>query len=254
MEFPGFFVKAAFATALAIGLADCAPKADTGQGPVVLAPASLQGALDEVAHLWSQQDNPAPVLSFAATPALARQISGGAPADLVITADPQWMDWLDGQGLIEAGTRRDLLGNRLVVVRRFGAQQARLNALADTARLALAEPGSVPAGRYAKAALVSLGLWTGLADNVVPAESVRAALALVERGEAELGIVYASDALASDKVEIVEALAPQSHPPIRYFVALVARSGHRDAAEFARFLASEAAQSKFAEHGFEAMQ
>ncbi len=240
-------------TATALCLANCAPEADTLNGPVVLAPASLEGVLEDVAGIWTGQGNPAPVLSFAGTPALARQIAGGAPADLVITADPQWMDWLGERELLRAGTRADLLGNRLVVVRKAGAQQAQLAALRDHERLALAEPESVPAGRYAKAALGSLGLWTGLADNIVPTENVRAALALVARGEAELGIVYASDALSSDTVEIVQYLPPQSHPPIRYPLAITASSRHLAAADFAQFLASREAQAKFAEHGFVAL-
>lgn len=232
----------------------CAPDKKPGDGPdngpIVLAASSLQGALEEVAQQWTAQGHPPPILSFSATPALARQIANGAPADLVITADAQWMDWLEEQGFLREGTRRDLLGNRLVLVRPSGGLSTTLDTLSPGQRLALAEPGSVPAGRYAKASLVALGQWDRVAGQVVPAENVRAALALAERGEVELAIVYASDAKASSGVEIAGQLPPESHPPIRYPLAVVAASDHADSAAFAAYLASEEAMAIFAEYGF----
>ena len=198
------------------------------RGPLVLAASSLQEALEEAGAAWAAEGHAAPVLSFAATSALARQVEQGAPADLFVSADEEWMDTLADGNLLRPGTRIDLLSNRVV----------------------LAEPNAVPAGKYARAALASLGEWQGVADNVVPAENVRAALALVERGEAPLGVVYATDALASDKVEVVRELPESSHPPIRYPVAILAASESPDAAGFLAFLSSAKAKAIFAKHGF----
>lgn len=219
------------------------------RGPVVLAASSLQEALEEVGAAWEEQGHPAPVLSFAGSSALARQIEQGAPADLFISADEEWMDTVEAKELLRPGTRADLLGNQLVVIAPLGGKADALPALGD-GRLALADPEAVPAGRYAKAALESLGLWDDLADNVVPAENVRAALAFVERGEAALGIVYATDAKASTKVRVVEQLPEGSHPPIRYPAAVLAASTHPDAAAFRAFLASDGARRIFTQRGF----
>jgi molybdate transport system substrate-binding protein len=243
------FLRLACALLLLPLAGSCAPQ--TEAGPVVLAAASLTEALEQVADAWAADGHARPVLSFAGTPALARQVEGGAPADIVVFADTQWMDVLARRGLIDPATRRDLLGNRLVLVKPAGGPSVTLETLGE-GRLALADPGSVPAGRYARASLESLGLWSALAGRVVPAENVRAALALVERGEVELGIVYASDALVSDGVEQVASLPADSHPPIRYPVAVLAASEHRDSASFAAFLSSEEALAIFSQHGFEA--
>lgn len=228
----------------------CGQDIKPDDGPIVLAPSSLQGALEEAAQQWTAQGHAPPVLSFSATPALARQIANGAPADLVITADAQWMDWLEQRDFVREETRRDLLGNRLVLVRPVGGLARTLATLAPGEKLALAEPGSVPAGRYAKAALIALGQWDRIAAQVVPTENVRAALALVERGEVELAIVYASDAQASLGVEIAALLPPESYPPIRYPLAVSGASTHADSAAFAGFLASGEAMTIFASHGF----
>lgn len=223
--------------------------AAAGKGPVVLAAASLQEALTEASAAWSARGHAAPVLSFAGTSALARQVEQGAPADLFFSADEEWMDTLEGEGLLRAGTRGDVLSNRLVVI---GPRDSAAKGLADLGRgrLALADPDAVPAGKYARAALEHLGLWQGLAPRIAPAENVRAAMALVERGEAPLGIVYATDALASDKVRVVETLPGDSHPPIRYPVAVLAASSHPDSAALRAFLASPEAARIFAKHGF----
>jgi molybdate transport system substrate-binding protein len=222
---------------------------DGARGPVVLAASSLQESLEEVADAWAAEGHAAPVLSFAASSALARQVEQGAPADLFVSADEEWMDTLAGQGLLRTGTRTDLFSNRLVLIAKAGGTVRSLAELGD-GRLALADPDAVPAGKYAKAALESLGQWQAVEARVAPAENVRAALALVERGEAPLGIVYATDALASDAVEVIETFPESSHPPIRYPAAVLADSKHPDAAAFLAFLSSDAARQIFAKHGF----
>jgi molybdate transport system substrate-binding protein len=233
----------------AAAVAACNSPATDERGPVVLAAASLQEALSEAAAAWEAAGHAKPVLSFAATSALARQIEQGAPADLFISADEDWMDSLQDAGQLQAGTRRDLLTNRLVLVAARGGAVANLEALGD-GKLALADPAAVPAGKYARAALESVGQWADLADNVVPAENVRAALALVERGEAPLGIVYSTDALASDGVEVVDTLPASSHPPIRYPGAILAASRNSDAKAFLIFLASPQAGRIFRKYCF----
>ena len=218
-------------------------------GPVVLAASSLQESLEAVGEAWAAGGHAPPVLSFAASSALARQVEQGAPADLFVSADEEWMDTLEAHGLLRGGTRSDILTNRLVLVATKGGSVRGLADLGD-GRLALADPGSVPAGRYAKAALESRGQWPALQGNVVPAENVRAALALVARAEAALGIVYATDAIASDEVEVLETFPEASHPPIRYPVAVLAGASHPDAQAFLAFLRSDEAGRIFARHGF----
>lgn len=246
---PAFPFRLAWLLILLLPLSACWNPAETPEGPVVLAAASLQEVLEDAAEAWQAEGHAAPVLSFAASSALARQVIHGAPADLYISADAEWMDEVERQGLLRPGTRGDLAGNALVVIRPKGAGPVTLARLGD-APLALADPAAVPAGRYARASLEHLGLWRGLQDNVVPAENVRSALALVERGEAALGVVYATDALASDKVEVVERLPAASHPPIRYPVAVLAASSHPDAEAFRTFLASEEGRRLFERRGF----
>ncbi|KPL68031.1 molybdenum ABC transporter substrate-binding protein [Erythrobacter sp. SG61-1L] len=233
-----------------------AQKEEAG-GPIVLAAASLQESLEEAADAWAKEGHPRPVLSFAATSALARQVQQGAPADLFISADEEWMDTLEDEKLIEPGTRRTLLGNSLVLIKP-AASDARFD-LADRpgllvalskGPLALADPEAVPAGKYAKAALASLGLWGDVEGKIVQAENVRAALALVERGEAALGVVYGSDAMASDKVRIIATFPADSHPPILYPIGQIKASTNPEAAAFREFLASGAAMTIFERHGF----
>jgi molybdate transport system substrate-binding protein len=229
------------------------------RGPVVLAAASLQESLTEAANAWAAKGHAKPVLSFAASSALARQAIAGAPADLFLSADEEWMDAVAKAGLLRAGTRTTLLGNRLVLIapvssklRLTPARGFALNKALGTGRLALADPDAVPAGKYAKAALTHLGVWAGVAAKVAPAENVRAAMALVERGAAPLGIVYTTDARASKAVRIVGTFPAASHPPIRYPVALLKASRHKDAAGFRAFLLSKQGRAIFARHGFSA--
>ena len=238
------------ALAAALALAACAQPRDTG--PVVLAAASLQGPLDEIADQWERSGHQRPVLSYAGSQVHARQLQAGAPADLVLLADREWMDMLAGGGYLADASRRDLVSNAMVIVRPVGAASAGstpAGALAGE-RIAMGEPETVPAGRYGKAALVSLGLWDNVAPRVIPAESVRAALVLAERGEVDAAIVYASDAAASDRVRVAARLPESAHSPIRYPAARLRTSRHREAASFLEHLVSPEAGAIFARHGF----
>lgn len=225
--------------------------------PVVLAAASLQESLTAAADAWVARHHARPLLSFAASSALARQIESGAPADLFISADEAWMDDVAAHGLIRRGTRRSFLANRLVLV--APAATARPVAIAPgfplarllgTGRLAMGEPTSVPAGKYGRQALTRLGIWAAVAPKVAGAENVRAALALVERGEAPFGIVYASDARASRAVRVAGVFPAGSHAPITYPVAQLTASTAPEADAFRRFLVSPAGTSIFARYGF----
>jgi molybdate transport system substrate-binding protein len=225
--------------------------------PLVLAAASLQESLTATADAWAKAGHPPPVLSFAGSSALARQIEAGAPADLFISADEDWMDAVERKGLIVPGTRATFLGNRLVLVapnsRRAPVALHPKAAFAKTLAsgpLAMADVGSVPAGKYGKASLTSMGLWPAVEPHVVQADNVRAALALVERGAAPLGIVYATDARASPKVKIVGVFPDDSHPPIRYPIARLKTSTSPDAEGFRRFLISARGKAIFAGYGF----
>lgn len=238
--------------ALAIG---AAPRADP---PVVLAAASLQESLDAAADAWAKTGHPRPIVSFAASSTLARQVEAGAPGDLFVSADEEWMDALAAKGLLAAGTRADLVGNRLVVVEPAGrhsvipSRGVRLARVLAAGPLAMADPDSVPAGKYGKAALEKLGAWNAVAAHVVRAENVRAALALVERGAAPFGIVYLTDAKASSRVRVAGMFPRASHPPILYPIARLARSSNPQAEQFRRFLLSARGQAIFARYGFSA--
>jgi molybdate transport system substrate-binding protein len=238
-------------------LAACGQSGSAPKPLTVLAASSLQEALQAEADAWAGQDHPRPVLAFAASSALARQVASGAPADLFLSADEAWMDSAQKAGALRPGTRRDLLGNAIVLIApKTSPAKVDLSvpaslgtALAD-GRLAMADPDTVPAGKYGKAALTWLGVWDGLAGKVVRGENVRAALALVESGEAPLGIVYATDAAASAKVRVVATFPAASHPPIRYPMAVLAGSTNPQAESFAKFLASAKGRAIFARYGF----
>ena len=232
---------------------------EEARGPVVLAPSSMQEALQDAADQWAGDERPAPVISFAATSAQARHLIEGAPADLFVSADEAWMDRVAQAGRIDRDSRVDIAGNRLVLVAPVDQAeplelhpQAVLGALGGDGRLAMADPDTVPAGRYGEAALASLGLWQALGDRITASENVRAALVLVERGEAPLGLVYASDAAASDKVEVVSEIPQESHPPVHYSLALVAGSDSAEARAFRDFLLSSPGSAIFTAHGFSA--
>jgi molybdate transport system substrate-binding protein len=225
---------------------------------IVFAAASLKTALDALAAPLLGTTGIRMRTSYAATSTLARQIEEGAPADLFISADEDWMNYVAERHLIREDSRVDLLGNRLVLVAPASAPIALtitrgfgLRAALGDGRLVVADPASVPAGKYARAALVSLGVWDSVASRLAPAENVRAALVLVDRGEAPLGIVYRTDAAADAGVIVVDTFPESSHPPIVYPAAII-RTASPAAARVLGFLRSEAARVVFEAQGFSA--
>jgi len=227
------------------------------RGPLVLAAASLQEAMTAAANAWAAQRHARPVLSFAASSALARQIRSGAPADLFVSADEEWMDDVEKAGFVQRGSRADMAGNRLVLIAparaplrlRITRGMPIARALGGS-RLAMANPDSVPAGKYGRAALTALGVWPDVANRLALGDNVRSALTLVERGEARLGIVYATDARASKAVVLVDSFPAGSHAPIRYPLARLSASRNPEAEGFRRFLLSRAGQDILARYGF----
>jgi len=224
---------------------------------IVLAASSLTDALNEIGPAFSAATHHGVKLSYAASSALAKQVEAGAPADVFVSADTEWMDYLQTRQLIDTGTRRNVLGNRLVLISPADstvtlkiAPHFGLARLLGDGRLATGNPDSVPVGKYAKAALTNLGVWTEVQDKVAAADNVRAALALVARGEAPLGIVYRTDALVEKKVRIVAEFPKESHDPIIYPAATLAKA-HEGAADFVKFLSSPAAQAVFKKYGFD---
>ncbi len=238
-------------------LAAIAVPARAQSGPLtVFAAASLTDAMRAITQAWEAAGHPAVRLVVAASSTLARQIEQGAPADLFLSADEPWMDYLQQRNLIQDATRTSPLGNRLVLIApadRPGVvdltQAAMLARLGTAGRLAVGDPSSVPAGIYAQAALRTLGLWDSLAPRLARAETVRAALLLVERGEAPLGIVYATDAAISPGVRVVADFPAGSHPPITYPFALTRRAGP-DAAAFLAFATGPEAAAIYRRLGF----
>ncbi|WP_103256756.1 molybdate ABC transporter substrate-binding protein [Tabrizicola aquatica] len=221
----------------------------------VFAAASLKTALDQVAADFTQATGTPVTLSYAGSPALARQIAQGAPADLFLSASTEWMDDLAARGLIQPASRRDLLGNRLVLIGPPDAAPVILSpdldlpALLAGGKLSMALVDAVPAGQYGKEALTTLGLWSFVEKDVVQSDNVRAALHLVALGEAPLGIVYASDAAAEPRVAVLATFPADSHRPITYPAALTATAGP-EAAAFLDHLASPQALRQFTAHGF----
>ena len=246
---------AAIVSMLAISLH--APARATEGQITVFAAASLKDALDAIAAQWQGETGKTAAISYAGSPALAKQIEEGAPADLFISADLAWMDYLAERNLIKAETRSDLLGNRIVLIAPQDSTAAAtiapgfdLAGLLGAGRLAIADPAAVPAGKYAKAALEALGVWAAVEGKLAPTENVRAALALVAYGEAPLGIVYATDARAEPAVRVLDTFPEDTHPPIVYPAALVAASSNPDVAAFLDYLKSAAAQTVFEKLGF----
>jgi molybdate transport system substrate-binding protein len=223
---------------------------------LVFAAASLTDALQEVDAAFTARTGTAVKASFAASSVLAKQIEAGAGADVFLSADSEWMDYLEKRGLLKSGSRRDLLGNALVLIAPADstvkikiAPGFDVASALDGGRLATGDPDSVPAGLYARAALTKLGVWEKVADRLARAENVRAALAYVARGEAPLGIVYRTDALAERRVRVVDVFPADSHPPISYPLALTARA-RPDAVRYSEFLSGEAARAIFLRYGF----
>ncbi len=226
--------------------------------PLVLAAASLQESMTAAAEAWAKQGHAKPTISFAASSALARQVEAGAPADLFVSADEDWMNELATKNLIVAATRVTFLGNRLVVAAPAGSTvripvrpPVALARVLTAGPLAMADT-AVPAGKYGQASLEKLGVWAQVSPKVVRAENVRATLALVERGAAPLGIVYATDAKASAKVRIAGVFPENTHPAITYPVARLKASTNPEAEAFRRFLVSRAGKAIFVRHGFSA--
>ena len=254
------FTRIVQAIAIVAGLLAGGAGAACAQGKdlLVFAAASLKNALDEINTAFERERGQKATTSYAASSALARQIESGAPADIFISADLDWMDYVDTRKLVKSETRTNLLGNKIVLIAPSNSAASLTiapnfplaQALGNDGRLAMADVNSVPAGKYGKAALEKLGVWASVQNRVAPAENVRAALLLVSRGEAPLGIVYQTDAAADRNVKILGAFPADTHPPIVYPVAVTSSSTHADAAGFIDFLRSEEARAVFERQGF----
>jgi molybdate transport system substrate-binding protein len=223
---------------------------------VIFAAASLKNALDDASARWTRTTGRKVAISYAASPALARQIEQAAPADLFISADLDWMDYLADRKLIREASRVNLLGNRLVLVAPKGTSPVAVARGFDLAgalkggKLAMANVDSVPAGKYGKASLEALGVWDSVKGSLAQAENVRAALLLVSRGEAPLGIVYKTDAASEPNVLVAGEFPEDTHPPIVYPAAVTAKSANADADPFLAFLRSSVARPFFEKQGF----
>jgi molybdate transport system substrate-binding protein len=252
----GGLLGLAAATTLIVGLPQPGVNAEGGD-VVVFAAASLKNALDAINAQWQRDTGKKASISYGASPALAKQIEQAAPAQIFISADLDWMDYVAQRNLIKPETRSNLLGNRIVLIAhkdkalpidiKPGFDLAK--ALGD-GRLSMANVNSVPAGKYGKAALEKLGVWSGVSSKIAQAENVRAALLLVSRGEAPLGIVYQTDAVADPNVKIIGTFPEDTHPPIVYPIALTAAATHPDAAPFLDYIKSAKAKALFEAQGF----
>ncbi len=225
------FSAALLFSALLVGQPTLAQDRDAKASVIVFAAASLKNALDEVSANWQQELGQTAKTSYAASSTLAKQMEQDAPAQIFISADLDWMDYVEKKALIDTKSRSDLLGNKLVLIAPKDSnaaidlkEGADLGKLVGNGRLAVGNVDSVPAGKYAKAALEKLGLWPQVASKLAQAESVRAALLLVSRGEASLGIVYQTDAMSDPGVKIVATFPADSHPPIIYPIALTTKA------------------------------
>jgi molybdate transport system substrate-binding protein len=228
-----------------------------GRDLVVFGAASLKNALDDANAHYQHDAGHKVVVSYGASSALAKQIENGAPADIFISADLDWMDYVAERKLTKPDTRFNLLGNKLVLVAPANstvdltiAANFPLAQALGNGRLAMADPSSVPAGKYGKAALEALGVWASVADKIAPAPDVRGTLVFVSRGEAPLGIVYQTDAAADKGVKIVGTFPESTHPPIIYPIAVTMASTHPDAAGYVGFLKSPSAKPAFEKQGF----
>jgi molybdate transport system substrate-binding protein len=228
-----------------------------GGDMVVFAAASLKNALDAINAQWQKDAGKKATISYAASSALAKQMEQGAPAQMFISADLDWMDYVEKKGLIKPETRSNLLGNRIVLVApKDKAQPVDIKPGFDLAkvlgdgRLAMANVDSVPAGKYGKAALEKLGVWASVSTKLAQAENVRAALLLVSRGEAPAGIVYQTDAASDRGVTIIGTFPEDTHPPIIYPIALTANATHPDAAALLAYIRSDKARPLFEAQGF----
>lgn len=237
----------------------CGPAGAAGPAPrpvTVFAAASLTDVLDDIGREFTLATGVPVRFSFASSAILARQIEAGAGAEVFFPADQEWMDYLERRARIQKSSRRTAFGNRLVLiaprasdVQLVIAPGFPLVAALGDGRLATGDPDSVPVGRYARGALTRLGVWNDVVDRLVRAEDVRHALMFVARGEAPLGIVYATDARVDERVRVVGTFPPDSHPPIAYPVALTPRAGP-DAERFVQFVLGDAGRAAFERAGF----
>ena len=236
-----------------------APLAHAEEAVRVFAAASLTDALGDIARQWQKAGHPAPTLALGASSSLAKQIESGAPADLFASADLKWMEYLGDKDKVTAASRRNLLGNTLVLIapkgRRFAVEMKQGFDLAGAfkGKLCTGEPGVVPVGIYAKQSLESLGWWKDLSGRIVGTDDVRTALAFVERGECPAGIVYATDAAISSKVEVISQFPESSHDPIIYPFALV-KGGRREGQALLDYLSTAEATAVFERHGFSVLK
>jgi molybdate transport system substrate-binding protein len=237
--------------------AAAANPAATSDGPVVFAAASMKTALDAIATAWKAQNGKNVPISYASSAVLAKQVEQGAPADIFISADLVWMDYLDKAKLLKLGTRFNLLGNALVLIEPAdGTSTLKIAANFDLAgavgdgKIAVCTIASCPGGIYAKAAFEKLGIWPAVEPKLAQADNIRNALTLVARGEAKFGVVYATDAKAEPKVKVVDTFPESSHGPIVYPAAILADSKNPDAAAFLAYLRSQAAIKIFLDQGF----
>lgn len=249
------FRVAAFVTVFGLSMGAAMPA--SGAEVTVFAAASLREAMDEQAKRFESAAGSKVIVAYGGSNALARQIEAGAPAQVFISADEDWMDYLDRRRLLVPGTRSNLLRNELVLIAPSTSSAALriapgfgLAAALTNEKLAMANPDSVPAGKYGKSALESLGVWKSVEKQVVRTDNVRAALALVARGEAPLGIVYQTDAASDPTVKIVGTFPENTHPPIIYPVALTRDATGAEAMAFLNFLRSAAARAAFERQGF----
>src|SRR5215470_5060752 len=252
-----FQLSRRIALALIAGLLLTAAVPAHAKDLLVFAAASLKNAAEDIGKAYEATGAGKVTYSFAASSDLAKQIENGAPAAIFISADTKWMDYLAERKLIVGDSRRDLLGNRLVLIAPSDspltiklAEGAPLAKSLGDGKLAMADPDSVPAGRYGKASLEALKLWSSVEPSVVRAKDVRATLVFVERGEAAAGIVYATDAMISKKVRIVDEFPESSHPKIVYPIALIAGQDDAAARAFYDYLNGPKARGVFLDYGF----
>lgn len=250
-------MRAVFQSLVPVCLLAAVAPAAPAETITVFAAASLKEAFDENVKAYRVRTGDRVVVSYAASSALARQIEAGAPADIFVSADLDWMDYLERHHLIKVSTRKNLLRNRLVLVAPSASRVSvniapgfPLARLLGKNRLAMADPDTVPAGKYGKAALESMEVWKDVRARVAAAENVRAALVLVSRGEAPFGVVYRTDAAADSRVKVLGTFPENAHPPIIYPIAVTA-SGKPAAELFVRRLGQQEAGAIFRKHGFD---
>jgi molybdate transport system substrate-binding protein len=249
--------RRSLAALLALIAVTSAPAADRKKPELlVFAAASLTDVLGEISQAFDRQAGVSVKLSFAASSVLARQIQAGGKADVFISADQEWMDYLQARNLIDKATRRNLAGNRLVLIAPADstldleiAPGFKLARALGAGRLSTGDPDTVPVGRYARSALTSLGVWDEVQDRLVRADNVRSALMFVARGEAPLGIVYTTDALLDPKVRVVDTFPDSTHAPITY-PAAASRGARGEAIAFLDYLSSAPARDTWQRFGF----